>query len=151
MNRILKIIAYFSLSYILSNLANDGCSDFIDKLTENIISILTTILAINIPTSMLVVSEILKIKKDYEEDIDPTLIFKELKHGLIMQIFVLCSLIVILCCCDYLINKDIIFNNNQIKIISGTFVISSLIYYMEVIYDLGVSLFEILSFNNKSQ
>ena len=151
MNRILKIIAYFSLSYILSNLANDGCSDFIDKLTENIISILTTILAINIPTSMLVVSEILKIKKDYEEDIDPTIIFKELKHGLIMQIFVLCSLIVILCCCDYLINKDIIFNNNQIKVISGTFVMSSLIYYMEVIYDLGVSLFEILSFNNKSQ
>ena len=147
MNRILKIIAY--LAFVLSYLANNGCRDFIKGLSDNIISLLATILTINIPTSTLIISEINKIKDKFSIDSSPA--FKELRHGLIAQIFVLCSLIVILIVCDFIQNMDFI-TSWKIHIISGTFVLASLIYYLEVIYDLGIALFKLIDFKaNKKE
>ena len=149
MNRILKIIAYLAIAFVLSYLANNGCRDFIKGLSDNIISLLATILAINIPTSTLIISEINKIKDKFS--IDPSPAFKELRHGLIAQIFVLCSLIVILIGCDFIQNMDFI-TSWKIHIISGTFVLASLIYYLEVIYDLGIALFKLIDFKaNKKE
>lgn len=149
MNRIIKIIAYIACAYFLSEIANNGSREFITKFSENIISILATVLAINVPTSFLIVSEILKIQREYD-NVDASKTFKELKHGLMTQIFVLCSLISIFCCCDSFINKNII-DNHIINVISGTFAIASFIYYMEIIYDLGVALFQLMEFNNKDK
>lgn len=149
MNKIIKIIAYIAIAYFLSEIANSSSREFITKFSENIISILATILAINVPTSIIIVSEILKIQKEYE-NIDTSKTFKELRYGLMTQIFVLCSLILILCVCDFFYNKNII-DNHEINIISGTFVIASFIYYMEVIYDLGIALFQLMEFNNKDK
>lgn len=53
MNRAIKIIAYLAIASLLSYLANNGDREFIKGFSSNIISLLTTILAINIPTSTL--------------------------------------------------------------------------------------------------
>lgn len=47
-------------------------------------------------------------------------------------------------------SKDIV-PSSQLNIISGTFVLASFIYYLEIIYDLGIALFELINFksNNK--
>lgn len=82
MNRILKIIAYLAIAFILSYLANNGCREFIKMFSDNIISLLATILAINIPTSTLIISEINKIKERL--NIDPSATFKELYLQLII-------------------------------------------------------------------
>ena len=148
MNRILKIIAYLAIAFILSYLADNGCREFIKMFSDNIISLLATILAINIPTSTLIISEINKIKERL--NVDPSATFKELKYGLMTQIVVLCSLIIILIVCDFMQSKDIV-PSSQLNIISGTFVLASFIYYLEIIYDLGIALFELINFksNNK--
>lgn len=148
MNKILKAIAYLSISIILSYLANNGCREFIKGFSDNIISLLATILAINIPTSTLIISEINKIKERLS--IDPSSTFKELKHGLIMQILILLSLIVILIVCDFMKNRDAI-SSLKIDIISGMFVLASFIYYLEVIYDLGIALFELIDFGSNKK
>ena len=57
MNRAIKIIAYLAIASLLSYLANNGDREFIKGFSSNIISLLTTILAINIPTSTLIISE----------------------------------------------------------------------------------------------
>ena len=49
MNRAIKIIAYLAIASLLSYLANNGDREFIKGFSSNIISLLTTILAINIP------------------------------------------------------------------------------------------------------
>ena len=63
MNRAIKIIAYLAIASLLSYLANNGDREFIKGFSSNIISLLTTILAINIPTSTLIISEINRIKE----------------------------------------------------------------------------------------
>ena len=102
MNRAIKIIAYLAIASLLSYLANDR--EFIKGFSSNIISLLTTILAINIPTSTLIISEINRIKE--KMDIHSTATFNELKHGLIMQIVVLVCLFVIQTLCAFLKNKN---------------------------------------------
>lgn len=142
MNRAFKIIAYFSVAFVISYIANQHCTDFIDKFTENVISILGTLLAINIPSATFIVSELYKINKEFEVNLDYNRITKELKNTLIKQIVLLMMLIIIFATCDYF--KD----NGYIKtsIISGGFSIAVFFYFMEVIYDLVVAIFIIFKF-----
>ncbi|CUQ23905.1 hypothetical protein [Bacteroides thetaiotaomicron] len=148
MNRAIKIIAYLAVASLLSYLANNGDREFIQGFSSNIISLLTTILAINIPTSTLIISEINRIKE--KTDIQPIATFKELKHGLIMQIAVLICLFVIQTVCGFLKNKNII-GESVVNIISDSFVIAAFIYYLEVIYDLGIALFDLITFKVKDE
>lgn len=142
MNRAIKIIAYLAIALLLSYLANNGDREFIKEFSLNIISLLTTILAINIPTSILVISEINRMKAKI--NIQPMASFKELKHGLLMQIVVLACLFIIQTVCSFLKNKNII-DNSIINIVSGSFVIAAFMYYLEVIYDLGIALFDLIT------
>ena len=148
MNRAIKIIAYLAVASLLSYLANNGDREFIQGFSSNIISLLTTILAINIPTSTLIISEINRIKE--KTDIQPIATFKELKHGLIMQIAVLICLFVIQTVCGFLKNKNII-GESVVNIISDSFVIAAFIYYLEVLYDLGIALFDLITFKVKDE
>lgn len=148
MNRITKIIAYLAIAAVLSYLANEGDREFIKGFSSGIISLLTTILAINIPTSTLIISEINRLKEKI--DVQPTAIFKELKHGLIMQIIVLINLFIVQVICDFLSSKGWV-ELSITNIVSGTFVIAAFIYYLEVIYGLGVALFDLICFKMKDK
>ena len=148
MNRAIKIIAYLAVALLLSYMANNGDREFIKEFSSGIISLLTTILAINIPTSTLVISEINRIKDKI--NIQPSATFKELKHGLIMQIAVLGCLFVIQIVCSFLKNKNIV-EDSVLNIISDSFVIAAFIYYLEVIYDLGIALFDLITFKVKGK
>ena len=83
-------------------------------------------------------------------DIHSTATFNELKHGLIMQIVVLVCLFVIQTLCAFLKNKNII-EESVINIVSDSFVIAAFIYYLEVIYDLGIALFDLITFKVKDK
>lgn len=142
MNRIFKIIAYLSVAFVISYIANQNGTGFIDKFIENALSILGTLLAINIPSATFIVSELYKLNKEFDLDLDYNKITKELKNTLIRQISLLMVLIIVFATCDYF--KE----NNYIKtgIISGGFSIAVFFYFMEVIYDLVVAIFLIFKF-----
>lgn len=141
MNRIFKIIAYLSVAFVISYIANQNGTGFIDKFIENALSILGTLLAINIPSTTFIVSELYKIKKEFNLSLDYNKIINELKNALIKQIALLMMLIVTFALCDYF--KE----NSPIKtsIISGGFSIAVFFYFMEVIYDLVVAIFIIFT------
>lgn len=142
MNRIFKIIAYLSVAFVISYIANQNSSGFIDKFIENALSILGTLLAINIPSTTFIVSELYKIKKEFNLNLDYNKITNELRNALIKQIALLIMLIVTFALCDYFKENSYI----KTSIISGGFSIAVFFYFMEVIYDLVVSIFIIFKF-----
>ena len=85
MNRIFKIIAYLSVAFVISYIANQNSTGFIDKFIENALSILGTLLAINIPSTTFIVSELYKIKKKLNLNLDYNKIVNELRNALIKQ------------------------------------------------------------------
>lgn len=148
MNKVIKFIAYLAIASLLSFIANTGDREFIKEFSLNIISLLATILAINIPTSTLIITEINRIKE--KVNIQSTATFKELKHGLIMQIAVLVCLFILKIVCSFISNKNIL-DESLMNTISDTFAIAAFIYYLEVIYDLGIALFDLITFKVKDK
>ncbi|WP_302559195.1 hypothetical protein [Phocaeicola coprocola] len=142
MNRIFKIIAYLSVAFVISYIANQNSTGFIDKFIENALSILGTLLAINIPSTTFIVSELYKIKKKFNLNLDYNKIVNELRNALIKQIALLMMLIVTFALCDYFKENCYI----KTSIISGGFSIAVFFYFMEVIYDLVVAIFIIFKF-----
>lgn len=142
MNRIFKIIAYLSVAFVISYIANQNSTVFIDKFIENALSILGTLLAINIPSTTFIVSELYKIKKEFNLNLDYNKIINELRNALIKQIALLIMLIVTFALCDYFKENSYI----KTSIISGGFSIAVFFYFMEVIYDLVVAIFIIFKF-----
>lgn len=142
MNRIFKIIAYLSVAFVISDIATQNSTGFIDKFIENALSILGTLLAINIPSATFIVSELYKIQKEFNLNLDYKKITNELKNTLFKQVVLLMMLIVIFALCDYFKGNSYI----NTSIISGGFSIAVFFYFMEVIYDLVVAIFIIFKF-----
>lgn len=144
-----KFTLYLITSCAISGLAYWTGSNFINKFSESILPLLSAILAINITTSALLSGEIKKYISnipDSESCFDDTI--REIKWTFKIQIFLLFILFI------NLILKDAkLFNQLEYKIwtdiISNAFIVGIFGYFLEIIYDLGVALFQIIEANKK--
>ena len=145
-----KFILYLILSCAISGLAYWTGSDFINKFSESILPLLSAILAINITTSALLSGEIKKYISNIpnsESCFDDTI--KEIKWTFKIQIFLLCILFVSL-----ILKEASFFNQQDYKIwtdlISNAIIVGIFGYFLEIIYDLGVALFQIIETNRNN-
>lgn len=145
MNKIYKFIAYISVSALISWIAYSNNSSFFESFNGMLIPLLATLLAINITTSSLVAGELRKIKKECPQ-CDIMKSTNEIKRIFKIQIALIASLLVIFIvkdscwlsqCVDY----------KWIAIFVNGYVTAVFIYFLEIIYDLGCSLFDIVNFN----
>ncbi|MCS2890432.1 hypothetical protein NXY11_22430 [Parabacteroides faecis] len=144
-----KIITYITISCGLSYLAYEGNGSFFIEFLKNIIPLLATLLAINMTSSALIAGELSKLRIKYPKA-DLTATNKEMKKTFIFQLYLLIALFII-----FLLRDALIIQNLEIKkivtLISNAFAIGIFLYYLEIIYDLGKALFDILNFNNQNE
>lgn len=146
-----KFTIYALISCSISFLTFWSKSNFISNFSNTIIPLLSTILTINITTSALLSSEIKKFilnTPNSETHFKDTI--TEIKWTFKIQIILISSLFIIL------IIKDIPFltSTEELKkwnqIITDAYVIGVFIYFLEIIYDLGIALFQILEHNKNN-
>ena len=121
-------------------------SSFFESFNGMLIPLLATLLAINITTSSLVAGELRKIKKEFPQcDIKNST--NEIKRIFKIQIFLIASLLFLFIIkdCDFI--QEYI-NQQYITIFVNGYVIAAFGYFLEIIYDLGCSLFDIINFNS---
>lgn len=146
MNKIYKLIAYMTVSALISWIAHVNNSSFFESFNGLLIPLLATLLTINITTSSLVAGELRKIKKESPQcNIGKST--DEIKRTFKVQIFLIASLLIIF------IIKDCGFitqcvDAKWVAIIVNGYVIAVFSYFLEIIYDLGRSLFDIITFNS---
>lgn len=154
MNRIYKIVAYIAISLLLGYMAYEGNGDFIKEFLKNIIPLLATIVAINIPTCALLVNELNKLKNNFL-DINVSDIYKEMKISIIIQLLLIIILVILLITKDFLLNQEFIISDpsyvKYINIAINSFVIGFFIYFLEIVWDLGDALFKLIQFNTKNK
>lgn len=146
MNKFCKIVTYIVISAFISWVAyvNDSC--FFESFNELLIPLLATLLAINITTSSLVAGELRKIKKENPQcDIGKST--NEIKYIFKIQIALIASLLIIFIIkdCDFITQCV---DAKWVAIIVNGYVIAVFSYFLEIIYDLGCSLFDIMTFNS---
>lgn len=150
MNRAYKIIAYIAISSSLGYIAYEGRGDFMKDFLMNVIPLLTTIFAINMPTCALIVNELNKLNDKYS-DIDVTSVSKELRYSIVIQIGFIGVLICFFILKDFLLKQECITGNEllvkYINIGVNSLAIGSFAYFLEIIGDLGKALFKLIHFN----
>lgn len=144
-----KFFLYLIISCTVSGLAYFVESNFINKFSESILPLLSAILAINITTSALLSGEIKKyISKVPDKKLDFGDTVKEIKWTFKIQIFLLCFLFIVL-----ILKNATLFNQSEYKIwtelISNAVIVGVFGYFLEIILDLGVALFQIIDHNKK--
>lgn len=147
MNTFFKIVAYISISILLSVLEHFGNSSFFNEFTKNIIPLLATILALNIAASGIIAGELSRLKKTFP-DADLKDVSKESKHSFIFQISFIIGLVVVLLCRDFLIEQKTL--ESAVNISANACIIGVFLYFLETIYDLSCSLFNLIDFNSKN-
>lgn len=147
-NRFYKGIAYIAICGGLSWVANFNSSDFFDSFNEVIIPLLATLLAINITTAALIAGELRKIQSEY-----PSVKIgdskTEIKRTFKVQIFAICSLVILMIIKDWSWLIDSL-GQTTIDIIFNGYVIACFCYFLEIIYDLGCALFDIINSDSSS-
>ena len=148
METIKSISFYLVISFIICVVSDYIKSSFLTKfLVENIITLQVTLLAINTATLGLIVSKIQDILEKYPANFSEPI--SEMKKSLKEQIIlIIISLIFLILFND---NKENIIKFEYKKIILDIVLLTSLIYYVDILRDTGKSVFIIIdSFNKKN-
>lgn len=145
MNNFYKIVTFLSISALFSFIAMKLESTFVDKFSESILALLTTLFAINIASSTLIAGKVREIQNLTRHPFTKTK--RNLKKSFYEQIiFIGVAFFTSLL-------RDSIFLTNLIdakylKLVCDTLLFLSFIYYLDIIRDIGKALFDLLDYEN---
>lgn len=147
MNNIYKIVTFASLSIFFAYLAFKLHSSFADKFAENILALLTTLFAINIASSTLIAGKLREIQEQTGHPFTKTK--KNLKRSFYEQIiFIAFSFVFGLLRESKTLQESL--NPDTLRIICNSVLFFTFIYYLDIIRDIGKSLFDLLNFGQDS-
>ena len=143
MSRIYKLVSFISISVLLAFFSMKLESNFADQFAENILSLLTTLFAINIASSTLIAGKLREIQNKTGCDFPKTK--KNLKNSFYEQIMFIGVVFVF----GLLRESKYIHHTidiDKIKLICNSVLFLCFIYYIDIIRDIGKSLFDLLDF-----
>jgi hypothetical protein len=148
MNSLYKLIAFLTISFGFAFLTMKLGSSFVNKFAENILTLLTTLFAINIASSTLIAGKIREIQDTSGVDFHNTK--KNLKNSFYEQIILIAIAFIfsMLRESKYLKNA---FSECTLILLCDTILFFSFIFYIDIIRDIGKSLFDLLDFDNKKK
>lgn len=145
MNDFYKSVTYLVIAFLICFAAEKLKSDFINNFGGNFISLLTTLLAINIASGSLIAGKLKEINIKTGQKFEKT--SKELRRSLTIQLILIAISFFILLLKSSKIISDCI-GASALSLISNTITIGIFIYYLDTIKDLGQALFSLLNFDD---
>lgn len=144
MNNFYKIVAFLSISVLLAFITMKLESSFANQFAENILALLTTLFAINIASSTLIAGKLTEIQEKTGFQFKKTK--KSLKNSFYEQIIFigLAFLFGLIRESSYL---KTIFDCEYLKLFCNSILFYTFISYLDIIRDIGKSLFDLLEYN----
>lgn len=143
MTEVYKSVTYLVIAFLINLGSKYLGSDFIDGFTNEFISFLTTLLAINIASSSLIASQLKDVHEKTGQSFSSTI--SELKRSLIIQLILIGVAFVFLTLKKSVILEKTI-SRGTLTLICNTVNLTIFIYFLDTIYDLGKALFSFLNF-----
>ena len=145
MNNIYKIVTFASISIFFAFLAFKLQSSFADKFAENILALLTTLFAINIASSTLIAGKLREIQEQTGHPFTRTK--QNLKRSFYEQIVFIGLAFIFGILRESKILQTTL-NPDTLKVICNSVLFFTFIYYLDIIRDIGKSLFDLLDFGD---
>ena len=144
MDRVFKYLGYIALSLLIGWLSTLGTEDYIGSLSHSIVQVLIALLALYSTVSSLLISRLLAFKEiNQKSDINP--VIESMKRNVLIEaILILCTLLTI-------VISNILLEIRWpceciISIVRNAVVTFSLMYFVIVVYDSSMGLFDLLQF-----
>lgn len=140
-----KIVSFLSVGFFSAFLALKIQSSFVENFSDNLLALLTTLFAINIASITLISGKISELQKQTNHPFRKTR--QQLKRSFFEQIGIIAIAFIFGILRDScLLNSSI---NSSLRLIFNSVLFFCFFYYLDIIRDIGKSLFDLLDFNNK--
>lgn len=150
MDKFFKYIGYVAISIFVAILSSIGEEDFIANLSNSIVQVLIALLALYSTVSSLLISRLLSFRQEIDQSANITPVIESMKRNVrIEAILIICTLLVIVIMNVF--QKYEILDVRLISVIRNTIVVFSLMYFVIVVYDSSMGLYDLLKFSNQNK
>lgn len=150
MEKFFKYIGYVAISIFVAFLSSIGEEDFIANLSNSIVQVLIALLTLYSTVSSLLISRLLSFRQEIDQSANITPVIESMKRNVrIEAILIICTLLVIVIMNVFL--KHEILDVRLISVIRNTIVVFSLMYFVIVVYDSSMGLYDLLKFGNQNK
>lgn len=144
-----KYLGYAALSCFVAWISTLGREDYIANLCNSIIQVLIALLALYSTVSSLLISRLLQFCQEINQSADLYSVIESMKRNVrIEAILILCTLLSIVFSNLFLANKW--FCDSIVFIIRNAIVVFALLYFVIVVYDSTMGLYDLLQFRKKN-
>ena len=150
MDKFFKYIGYVAISIFVAFLSSIGEEDFIANISNSIVQVLIALLALYSTISSLLISRLLSFRQEIDQSANITPVIESMKRNVrIEAILIICTLLVIVIMNVFL--KHEILDVRLISVIRNTIVVFSLMYFVIVVYNSSMGLYDLLKFGNQNK
>lgn len=150
MDKFFKYFGYVAISIFVAFLSSIGKEDFIANLSNSIVQVLIALLALYSTVSSLLISRLLSFRQEIDQSANITPVIESMKRNVrIEAILIICTLLVIVIMNVF--QKHGILDVRLISVIRNTIVVFSLMYFVVVVYDSSMGLYDLLKFGNQNK
>lgn len=150
MDKLFRYIGYAAISGIVAWLSSIGEVDFIANLCNSIVQVLIALLALYSTVSSLLISRLLSFRQEINHKADITPVVESMKRNVrIEAILIICTLLNIVISNVFFAKEWL--NECVIILIRNTVVVFSLLYFVYVVYDSSMGLYDLLKYDNQNK
>ncbi len=150
MDKFFRYIGYAAISIFVAFLSSIGEEDVIANLSNSIIQVLIALLVLYSIVSSLLISRLLSFRQEVDQNANIIPVIESMKRNVrIEAILIICTLLVIVIVNVF--QKYETLDVGLIGVIRNTIVVFSLMYFVIVIYDSSMGLYDLLTFCNQNK
>ena len=150
MDKVFKYVGYAALSLFVAWLSTIGKEDYIGYLCHSIVQVLIALLALYSTVSSLLISRLLSFRKEINQNAEISPVIESMKRNVRVEAILIMSALLIIVISNVFLENEW-FCDDVICLIRNAVVVFSLLYFVIVVYDSSMGLYDLLQFNGKNK
>ena len=150
MERLFKYVGYAAVSIALAWLSSIGEVDYISILSNSVVQLLITLLTLYTTISSILVNRLLEYEKltDNEANVKP--VIKEMKRNVMIESCLILFTLIIIILSNVVLKQEWL-SDVFVNVARNSVVIFSLMYFVVVVYDSSMGLYDLLQGTKESK
>lgn len=150
MERLFKYVGYAAVSIALAWLSSIGEVDYISILSNSVVQLLITLLTLYTTISSILVNRLLEYEKltDNEANVKP--VIKEMKRNVMIESCLILFTLIIIILSNVVLKQEWLCDE-FVNVARNSVVIFSLMYFVVVVYDSSMGLYDLLQGTKESK
>ncbi len=150
MDRVFKYLGYAALSLFVAWMSTLGQEDVIGNLSNSIVQVLIALLALYSTISSLLISRLVSFRHEINQSVELSPVVKSMKRNVRIEAILIISTLLILVASNVFLAKEWLCEI-LICMIRNAVVVFALLYFVIVVYDSSMGLYDLLQFHEQNK